>query len=244
MPKTDPLLLQDALIAARASAAPVLAGIPTLGASVPVPDLGVNNPALQAIAWQKTEALHAFIFDELAASGACFAAGGYGEDRLMYRRSAHFDGEGEPRSIHLGIDLWLEAGAGVCVPFAGTLHSQQHNDNFGDYGPTIITEHELDGQRFWLLYGHLSKASLGAHPTGASLAQGATIGWLGTAQENGGWPPHLHVQLIAHIGEHWGDYPGVCAPSAWPTYRKRCLDPNLLLGIASLPVQRLPVTAL
>jgi hypothetical protein len=41
----------------------------------------------------------------------------------------------------------------------GTLHSFNFNAGFGDYGPTIILEHNVENQTF-ILYGHLSLDSL------------------------------------------------------------------------------------
>ena len=42
----------------------------------------------------------------------------------------------------------------------GTIHSFQNNTALGDYGPTIILSHEIEGFKFHTLYGHLSEASL------------------------------------------------------------------------------------
>ena len=104
-----------------------------------------------------------------------------------------------------------------------------NNANFGDYGPTVILEHELDGQRLFSLYGHLAARTLGHLNVGQRVVAGEQIAWLGTPEENLGWPPHLHFQLITEIGDYRGDYPGVCAPAERELWLARCPDPMLLL---------------
>lgn len=67
--------------------------------------------------------------------------GGYGEDRSIYTQPLFAPEGEEPRSIHLGIDVFAPAGADVYTPLSGRVHSSRINDNPGDYGPTIILEH-------------------------------------------------------------------------------------------------------
>jgi peptidoglycan LD-endopeptidase LytH len=57
---------------------------------------------------------------------------------------------------------------------------------------------------------------------------------LGGADENVGWPPHLHLQIIRDLEGRRGDYPGVCRVSEAPQWLARCPDPNLLLRIEAL----------
>ncbi len=66
----------------------------------------------------------------------------------------------EPRRLHLGLDIWGKAGTEIYAPMAGTVHSFAFNNNFGDYGATIILKHELEDFSFYTLYGHLSLADL------------------------------------------------------------------------------------
>jgi hypothetical protein len=45
----------------------------------------------------------------------------------------------------------------TCIcPLGGMVHSFAYNDQFGDYGATIVLLHQLDGMPFYTLYGHLS----------------------------------------------------------------------------------------
>ncbi len=50
---------------------------------------------------------------------------------------------------------------------------------------------------FHTLYGHLDRATLRHLAPGQPVRPGQVIGWLGDASVNGGWPPHLHLQVIA-----------------------------------------------
>lgn len=159
-------------------------------------------------------------------------AGGYGEDRSIYTQ-ALFAPEGEePRSVHLGVDVFAPAGAYVCTPLNGRVHSFRINDAAGDYGPTIILEHApAPGVTFHTLYGHLSRDSLSGLKPGAAFMAGEKIGELGTKRENGGWPPHLHFQILLEIGAAKGDYPGVCRRSERDRWLSICPDPGPLLGL-------------
>ena len=165
--------------------------------------------------------------------------GGYNEHRVIYRRSPHFQQVAEtsqtgPREIHLGIDLWAEAGMPVLAPLDGVVHSFQNNAGFGDYGPTIILEHRIDGKPLYSLYGHLSLASLEGLYEGKVYRAGDPLAALGPYPENGDWPPHLHFQLMTDLLGRRGDFRGVCAVADRAFFLSICPDPNTLLQIPGL----------
>jgi murein DD-endopeptidase MepM/ murein hydrolase activator NlpD len=139
-----------------------------------------------------------------------------------------------PRTLHLGIDLWLAAGTPITAVLGGTVHSTQDNAAFGDYGPTLILEHVLEGERFFTLYGHLAQPTLQRTRAGQRIETGQLLGWLGAPHENVGWPPHLHFQVMRDLGGRRGDYPGVARPSEAAPWLANCPDPNLLLRIRAL----------
>ncbi len=201
---------------------------------VHVLDLSYTNNELEDFNFEDTAAFDRYIFGKIASGGKKIGVGGYLEDRMVYRRSRHFDGDGEPRSIHLGIDIWLEAYTPVYTPLDAKVHSFANNDNFGDYGATIILQHELEGIPFYTLYGHLSLASLSDLKEGKSYKAGDKIAEIGADPENGHWPPHLHFQLITDMLDKKGDFYGVAPPSEKEAYAKLCPDPNLLLNIDAL----------
>lgn len=176
-----------------------------------------------------TAAFSKWVKDTLAANDAAYGIGGYNEDRVLYRRSELFAGE-EARSIHLGIDIWGPAGTPVYAPLGGMVHSFAFNDNFGDYGATIILLHQLETISFYTLYGHLSVADLSKVQQGAYISRGQVVGHFGEPKENGNWPPHLHFQVIEDLELKEGDYPGVCKPSEAAYYLMNCPNPTPLLG--------------
>ncbi|WP_205499760.1 peptidoglycan DD-metalloendopeptidase family protein [Rufibacter psychrotolerans] len=192
-------------------------------------DFTAQNAALQFAELKDTAAFEQFVLEMLRQQNAAVGVGGYFEPRVIYRRSEHFEGTAEARSIHLGVDIWAPAHLPIYAPLAGFVHSFQDNDNFGDYGPTIILAHELEGITFYTLYGHLSRTSLNGLSVGKPVAAGDQIATMGPYPENGDWPPHLHFQVITDLLGKSGDFPGVCAPSEEAFYRQICLDPNLVL---------------
>ena len=166
--------------------------------------------------------------------------GGYNEHRTVYSRSKVFDAANvneEPRRLHLGIDIWGKVGTPVHVPLDGRVHSFAFNDQYGDYGATIILYHEMNGISFHSLYGHLSLKDLNGLTEGESIKAGELIAHFGEPTENGHWPPHLHFQLIMDMEGKKGDYPGVCKFSEREKYLENCPDPDLILDLLKyLPV--------
>ncbi len=204
------------------------------GSAAVVFDLSASNPDLEGVDLSDMEAFNSYVFDELRIRGTPLGIGRYDEDRVVYRDKPLFYGEGEPRSVHLGIDLFVEPGAPVYAPLNAVVHSFANNDSRGSYGPTIILEHRLEGVAFFTLYGHLSLGSLTELYPGREILTGEVIGWIGGMRENGGWPPHLHFQIITDMGQWQGDFPGVCAPSQRQEYLELCPDANLILCIPGL----------
>lgn len=160
-----------------------------------------------------------------------FGIGGYAEHRTIYARSHHFSTGEEPRRLHLGIDIWGPVGTYVFAPMDGIVHSYRFNDVHGDYGATIILQHQLEGHTFHTLYGHLSVKDLEGLHEGMRVAAGQLIAHFGDLHENGHWPPHLHFQIITDMENNKGDYPGVCRYSEREKYLRNCPDPDLILQL-------------
>lgn len=193
-------------------------------------DLSRNNAALKPELLRSEAAFCAFITDSLSAHEAVLGVGGYAEDRVIYQKSEVFAGQ-EARSVHLGLDLWAPAGTAVFAPLSGTIHSFANNRASGDYGPTLILQHEVANTTFFTLYGHLSAASMRDWKVGAIVDAGQQLGSLGHWHENVHWPPHLHFQIIRDMAGRHGDFPGVCAPSEKERWLATCPDPNLFLRL-------------
>jgi peptidoglycan LD-endopeptidase LytH len=154
-----------------------------------------------------------WINNKLLKENAKFGIGGYNENRTFYSRS-----------------IWGAAGTAVYAPMGGMVHSFAFNDNFGDYGATIILQHNLDTTAFYTLYGHLSLADLEQMRVGKFITRGEIFAHFGKPNENGDWPPHLHFQIIEDMGLKEGDYPGVCNVNEVKKYLANSPDANLMLN--------------
>lgn len=174
-----------------------------------------------------------YINAKLEVAQATYGIGGYNEHRTVYSRSKVFDAPdgGEPRRLHLGIDIWGEPYTKVMAPLNGIVHSFAFNNAYGDYGATIILTHNFDGFVFHTLYGHLSLNSIKNVHEGDVIRKGDVFCEFGIPFENGQWPPHLHFQLVKDMEGAKGDYPGVCRYSERETYLNNCPDADMILGM-------------
>lgn len=174
--------------------------------------------------------------------GAALAAGRYQEHRDVYRSDAFASNAagGERRTVHLGVDLFVPAGEPVYAPLDATVHSVEFREDPYDYGGVVLLAHATDGGvPFWLLAGHLSAESAATLRPGQRLHRGDRFGSIGDVTENGGWPPHVHVQLFTSLVGRSTDLPGVIRRSELSCWESISPDPNLLLGMPT-PVRAVP----
>lgn len=195
-------------------------------------DLSVTNQNLANQRPATASDYEQYIQNHLDQHQAKIAFGGYVETRNLYQRSTVFKNENtDERNIHIGLDLWINEPAPIYAALDGKIHSFQNNDALGDYGPTLILQHEIEGVAFHTLYGHLSLDSLKNKKVGDSVKKGAPIATLGLPPINGDYAPHLHFQIIIDMEGKHGDYPGVCNEKTLAYYLRNCPNPNLLLKI-------------
>ena len=178
-----------------------------------------------------TDLFSKWIEEQLLKNNARYAIGGYNEHRTIYSRSAHFDESSseEPRRLHLGTDIWGPSGTPIFNVLDGVVFGFANNNNFGDYGATIIIQYKLEDKVFYILYGHLNAASLVGLHEGMEIKKGQKFAEFGVAAENGYWPPHLHFQIIINMQGNTTDFPGVCRYSLKNEYLDNCPDPMILL---------------
>lgn len=208
-------------------------------------DLSSSNESFANLNHADADVLIGYIDKAREAANAKFLIGGYLENRNMYRRSLLFEENlsastenfDEPRSMHLGTDIWGEAGSDVYAPLGGMVHSFQNNNNYGDYGPTIILQHHVGLFTFYTLYGHLACHDLGTMRVGKFISRGECFAHFGDYDENGNWPPHLHFQIIVEINNWEGDYPGVCKPGEIAKWMTNSPDPDLILQLNKYAIQ-------
>ncbi len=164
----------------------------------------------------------------------------YGEPRLVYSapafRRTEYKGS-DRRSVHLGIDLFLPAGSSVHAPYDALVERVEYRGGHLDYGGMVVLKHLTpEGDWFSTLYGHLSRETVTHLERGQRVARGAPFAALGTPEENGGWAPHLHLQLFLDsslAGEQW---PGVAEADDLAFWSALCPNPAALLD---MPDERL-----
>ena len=159
--------------------------------------------------------------------------GHYGEPRLIYTAPAFRNGPrkgSDRRTVHLGVDIFAPAGTAVHTPLPATVEVVENRAGALDYGGMAILRHETpEGDAFWTLHGHLDPESLPVE--GDRLAAGQPFARLGAAEVNGGWAPHLHLQLALTLAGMGTDWPGVADPDDLPLWTAICPNPALLLGL-------------
>ena len=197
-------------------------------------DFTVKNEELNSFNIDDIDSFSNYVNNKLKENNCKVGAGGYLENRIIYKRSRHFGVGENSRIIHMGIDLWADAGTNIISPLDGFVHSFKLNNNYGDYGPTIILQHELEGLKFYTLYGHLSLQSLEGKQKGMKISKDEIFAQLGNKDENGFWAPHLHFQLMTTMLNKEGDFPGVAALEELDYYKSICIDPNYILQIEKL----------
>jgi 4-aminobutyrate aminotransferase-like enzyme/Ser/Thr protein kinase RdoA (MazF antagonist)/murein DD-endopeptidase MepM/ murein hydrolase activator NlpD len=202
-------------------------------------ELGVNGEFADVVAASRA------IFRKLEDAGAKVAIGRYNEPRGVYT-SPQFAAEGndgrEWRTVHLGIDLFAEAGTPLFAPLDGVVHALKNNAVALDYGPTVILKHTAGELSFYTLYGHLSVDSLERLQVGQTVRRGEQVAKIGTYPTNGGWPPHVHFQVVTDMLGRDGEFPGVAPAVRRDVWLSLSPDPNLILGIAAGQFPPLPPT--
>lgn len=148
------------------------------------------------------------------------AIGRYDEQRAIYTAPEFETPDGRWRTRHMAVDIFAPAGAPVYAPLDGVVERRENRNQLGDYGGLLVIRHE----DFWTLHGHLDPESLAE----GEVRKGDVIARLGTPEVNGGWEPHLHLQLFTDLV---GNLDGVALPEEADLFRSVCPDPNLLLGL-------------
>lgn len=208
-------------------------------------DLSVGSAFLSADpSASETESLSEAVLREMRRANVPVGVGRYDEPRLLYTSPLFGASENptdERRTIHLGIDLFGAPGTPVRAPLEGVVHAVAVNTAPLDYGPLVILRHATDDRlEFFTLYGHLARDTFDALQPGQHIVRGQQFARIGDVNENGGWAPHLHFQLIADLLGHCTDFPGVAHASQRAVWTSLSPDPNLLLGI---PAERFPPRA-
>ncbi len=96
-------------------------------------------------------------YDPERAMSSRYGVGRYDEKRRGMYTTALFAGT---RDVHVGVDIAAPVGEGVHAFWDGVVHRFGENPAAGDYGFTLVTQHEINGRTVWALHGHLSARSV------------------------------------------------------------------------------------
>ena len=225
----------------RDAMAPVL-DIPLGTSPLKIFDLSVASPLVHGDPEQNTEPFMTKRFrEEMQTAGAKVAIGRYNEARLLYTAPLFPTGDtstAEHRTVHIGMDVFAQVGTAVYAPIGGKVFAFSNNKGSQNYRPVVILEHTAgSGELFYTLYGHLSPESLEGLGAGKPIAAGQQIGRFGSTDNNGGWTPHLHFQIITDLLGMGCDFPGVVRAAERNLWTLFSPDPNLVIDI---PPDRFP----
>lgn len=177
-------------------------------------DLTINSPIAIQSNWKE-------MLDECSSNKIVYY-GGYLEERFFYTNKTLFGEGSTARCIHLGTDVWVPPGTSIHAPLNGKIHSMAYNDKKLDYGYTILLEHQIGSNKIYSLYGHLNQWHVSRLVPSSFIPAGEKLCEVGDYPDNGGWPPHLHFQLIYDLEGCEGDYVGVCAKDELSFYSANC----------------------
>jgi 4-aminobutyrate aminotransferase-like enzyme/Ser/Thr protein kinase RdoA (MazF antagonist) len=183
--------------------APVLHPHPATLAKALVPYGDASHPMTVTSAAGEAGKASAWWENHAAEHGIALGIGPWGEARTVYSGTM-FESrfvEGERRDRHLGLDLFMPAGTKVYAPLAATVKSVEIEEDPLGYGCLVALLHEPQGcPPFVTLWGHLAHEAAARLKPGERLEAGALVGEMGSPAENGGWAPHLHLQVSADTG--------------------------------------------
>lgn len=134
----------------------------------------------------------------------------------------------EKRFTHLGIDIVVPVGLKLYAPLDGVVVHHFREEGRGNYGGLVVLKHSIEGMPdFFSLYGHLGEYM--EAPVGTVLKQGQEFGIIGDRNENGGYTPHLHLQLLTEKGYRLGYVAkGYCSLGLVSSIEESCPDPSWL----------------
>lgn len=190
--------------------------------------------------------------NEAATIGAEYGVNGpiwigyYGEPRLIYTEEAFRLGPwkaSDRRSVHIAADIFGPVGTKLFAPLDGIVEFSGYRPGNLDYGGLVVLSHTTsEGDVFYTLYGHLSKASVEKLSRGLHIAKGKAFASFGALAENGGWNPHVHFQLALTTVGMDEDWPGVVCPDQLDYWAQIFPNPAALLNLPDEKIQFHPVS--
>ncbi len=168
-------------------------------------------------------------------NGVELGIGPFAEERTVYAGEMFVSRfiDGARRTRHLGFDLFMAAGTKVFSPLPATVVSVEIEKDPLGYGCLIALRHEPEGcPPFISLWGHLAHEAMQRLKAGDRLEAGALVGQMGASTENGGWAPHLHLQLSTDTHLSATEILGVGEPRYLDVWAELFPDARTFAGIA------------
>ncbi|MBP1875212.1 4-aminobutyrate aminotransferase-like enzyme/Ser/Thr protein kinase RdoA (MazF antagonist) [Ensifer adhaerens] len=194
-----------------------------------------NHPMTVKSAGEQPDEAQAIWEDYCREHGIDLGIGPWGEARTVYAGEMFVSRliENTRRTHHLGLDLFMAAGTKVFTPVAATVVSVEIEQDPLGYGCLIALRHEPEGcPPFVSLWGHMAHEAMGRIKAGDRLEAGALVGEMGAPKENGGWAPHLHLQLSVDTSLSATEILGVGEPQYLDVWAELFPDARTFAGIA------------
>jgi len=128
--------------------------------------------------------------------GASGYIGGWSEDRSLLWQGSYLQ---HGHAIHLGVDIMAPVGTAILLSGDGvdddaTVIEAWHDpDVAGGWGGRLVLDD--DHPTHWLVLAHIEISPDVTEGERVGAASGP-IAMLASAERNGGWFPHLHVQRV------------------------------------------------
>ncbi len=137
--------------------------------------------------------------------------------------------------LHLGIDLSFDAGTCIFAIGDGPIvHIGTDSPLKGGWGGHVLQMIKFKGKPHLLIYCHLG--FIQEKDRLRTISKGDFIGLVGNKNENGGWGPHLHLQLVSDVDHviNWAHFmdkeiDGYGKVKDIAYWAKRCPDPTSLI---------------
>ncbi|MGI0528284.1 aminotransferase class III-fold pyridoxal phosphate-dependent enzyme [Rhizobium giardinii] len=194
-----------------------------------------THPMTVKSAGQRPREAQAIWEDHCRRYGFDLGIGPWGEARTVYAGEMFVSKliDNRRRTRHLGLDLFMPAGTRVYTPMAATVVSVEIEKEPLGYGCLVALRHEPAGcPAFVTLWGHLAHEALDRLEPGDRLEAGALVGEMGAPNENGGWAPHLHLQISTDTNLLATEILGVGEERYLDVWAELFPDANAFAGIA------------
>ena len=164
--------------------------------------------------------------------GLAWSQGGWLEPRPDMHRGTYL--EGEKLWLHLGVDVNIDVGTEVRALADGPIvYAATDAPLVGGWGYHVIQIIEFRSRPHALIYAHLAQTPLAS--VSSNISKGAALGAIGAPYENGGWFPHVHLQLFADVAAitNWkkfsNDMDGYGTLNDRDAWAETCPDPTPLI---------------